>query len=118
MSTLENDATADLGAPRHERPAVSARLADSGLLLATLFWGSSFTWAKAGGEAINRVSGAGAHSPAGPILLMALRFLMAGALWLILFPQARRGWSWKSVQRSLILGTFMSGGMTAQVLGL
>ena len=118
MSTLEKDATTDVGAPRNERPAVSTRLADSGLLLATLLWGSSFTWAKAGGEAINRISDAGQHSPVGPTLLIGLRFLVAGVLWVIIFPQARRGWSLQSVKRGLILGLFISGGMITQVLGL
>ena len=63
------------------------------LVLATLCWGFGFTWAKAGGETINRASGAGAVSPLGPILLLGARFTIAGLLWLMIFPAARRGWA-------------------------
>jgi drug/metabolite transporter (DMT)-like permease len=96
----------------------SKRAAELALLFATLVWGSSFTWAKASGDAINRLSGIGANAMAGPLLLMAIRFIVGGALWFILFPKARRGWSWASIWRGAILGVLLGTGLILQVLGL
>jgi hypothetical protein len=53
------------------KPRHSTRAAELALLFATLVWGSSFTWAKASGDAINRLTGAGANAMIGPLLLMA-----------------------------------------------
>jgi drug/metabolite transporter (DMT)-like permease len=94
------------------------RAASLMLLLATLFWGCGFTWAKAGGETINRNSGAGEVAPLGPILLLGARFTVAGILWLMIFPAARRGWSFVSCRRAIVIGSFLAAGSIAQHLGL
>ena len=94
------------------------RIAAIMLLIATLCWGCGFTWAKAGGETINRRSGAGDVAPLGPILLLGARFTVAGILWLIIFPAARRGWSLRSCWRAFLIGLFLAGGSIAQHLGL
>jgi drug/metabolite transporter (DMT)-like permease len=99
-------------------PPPGPRSAELALLFATLVWGSSFTWAKASGDAINRISGAGAGAMVGPLLLMGVRFVVAGALWLVLFPQARRGWTWASAGRGAVLGLLLGCGLILQVLGL
>jgi len=96
----------------------AARVATFALLLATLFWGCGFTWAKTAGEAINELSGAGIGAPLGPIWVLALRFLIAAVLWIIVFPNARRGWDRTIVRRSLLLGLLLSAGMILQHLGL
>ena len=89
-----------------------------GLLLATLFWAGSFTWAKATGDGVNQAAGLPSGALLGPILLLAWRFTAAGLLWLILIPGARRGWSWASVGRAVLLGGLLWAGQTVQMLGL
>jgi drug/metabolite transporter (DMT)-like permease len=81
-------------------------------------WGGSFTWAKATGDGINQAADLPSGALFGPILLLAWRFVTAGVLWLALFPAARRGWSWLSVKRSLLLGLLLWAGQTVQMLGL
>jgi drug/metabolite transporter (DMT)-like permease len=88
------------------------------LLLATMAWAGSFTWAKAAGDGVNQAAGLPSGALLGPILLLAWRFTAAGVLWLILFPGARRGWSWPSVGRSVLLGVLLWAGQTVQMLGL
>jgi drug/metabolite transporter (DMT)-like permease len=104
--------SSDTAAPRQ------ARLATFALLLATLAWGGSFTWAKAAGDGINHAVGLPSGALVGPLLLLAWRFTMAGVLWLALFPAARRGWTWASGRRSVLLGLLLWAGQTAQMLGL
>src|SRR5919108_535715 len=89
-----------------------------GLLVATLAWAGSFTWAKAAGDAVNQAAGLASGALLGPVLLLAWRFTAAGVLWLILIPQARRRWSWASVGRSAGLGGLLWAGQTVQMLGL
>jgi drug/metabolite transporter (DMT)-like permease len=88
------------------------------LLLATIAWGFGFTWAKAAQETINFRAGLEAEAPLGPVLLLAVRFLLAGLLMLIVLAPARRGWSSASINRSLILGGLVGLGMIFQHLGL
>lgn len=94
------------------------RVATLALLLATMSWAGSFTWAKAAGDGINQAAGLPSGALFGPILLLAWRFIAAGMLWLILFPEARRGWTWRSLQRALLLGLTLWAGQTVQMLGL
>jgi drug/metabolite transporter (DMT)-like permease len=96
----------------------STRTATIALLVATLFWGCGFTWAKAGGEAVNRLCGLPNGAPLGPIWLLSVRFLIAGAAWMLIFPAARRGWTWGSIARSAAAGTFLAAGLITQHLGL
>jgi drug/metabolite transporter (DMT)-like permease len=88
------------------------------LLAATLAWAGSFTWAKAAGDSINHAAGLPSGAPLGPILLLAWRFTTAGILWLVLFPGARHGWTWRSLRRSVLLGLLLWAGQTVQMLGL
>lgn len=88
------------------------------LLLATMSWAGSFTWAKAAGDGMNQAAGLPSGALFGPILLLAWRFIPAGVLWLILFPQARRGWTSQSLWCSLLLGLALWAGQTVQMLGL
>lgn len=88
------------------------------LLTATLAWAGSFTWAKAAGDGVNHAAGLPSGALLGPILLLAWRFTVAGVLWLILFPGARQGWTWRSVRRSILLGLLLWAGQTVQMLGL
>ena len=88
------------------------------LLLATVAWGFGFTWAKAGGETINRQLGLGIGAAIGPTLLLCVRFAISAVLMLALVPRARRGWSLATVARSTMLGSLMGLGMILQHLGL
>ena len=88
------------------------------LLLATFFWGCGFTWAKAGGENVNMLAGLPNGAPLGPVWLLSIRFLIAGLLWLVIFPASRRGWTWKSVARAAAAGSFLTAGLVTQHLGL
>lgn len=94
------------------------RIASLALLLGTFFWGFGFTWAKEGGEAANEAAGLNEGSPAGPIILLILRFLVSSVLWLIVFPQSRRGWSAASVWRSFAIGIPLGIGLIMQHIGL
>jgi drug/metabolite transporter (DMT)-like permease len=96
----------------------SRRAAVLALILATVFWGCGFTWAKSAGETINAAMGLAPGSPLGPIWVLAMRFLAGGILWLILFPAARRGWTLQDAIRSIVLGLVLSAGMVIQHLGL
>ena len=60
------------------RGAVDHDNAQVGLLVATLAWAGSFTWAKAAGDAINQASGLPSGALLGPLLLLAWRFTAAG----------------------------------------
>lgn len=110
MEDTAADASRD--APRAQRSATTA------LLLATLLWGCGFTWAKTAGETANRMLGIGEGAAAGPVWVLAVRFLSAGVLWLLIFRDARRGWDWPVAWRSVVLGSCLSGGMVLQHLGL
>jgi drug/metabolite transporter (DMT)-like permease len=114
MPTLLDDAES----VQQRGGAPGVRAAELALLFATLVWGSSFAWAKQGGDALNRLTGTGPNSPVGPLMLMGWRFLGAGILWVILFPRSRRGWSSASLLRGLLLGSLMGVGLVLQVLGL
>jgi drug/metabolite transporter (DMT)-like permease len=100
------------------RSAPQTGLPTLGLLLATLAWAGSFTWAKAAGDGVNQAAGLASGALLGPILLLAWRFTAAGLCWLILIPGARRHWSWASAGRSVGLGGLLWAGQTVQMLGL
>jgi drug/metabolite transporter (DMT)-like permease len=104
-------------APPAAAPA-RARSATIALLIATLFWGCGFTWAKSGGENVNALAGLSNGAPLGPVWLLSVRFLIAGFLWLIIIPSSRRGWTWKSVARAAAAGSFLTAGLVTQHLGL
>ena len=110
---MKSDAAAiDAPATAKVQPATLA------LLLATFFWGCGFTWAKAGGENVNRLAGVEQGAPLGPVWLLSVRFLAAGLLWLLIFPSSRRGWTWKSAGRGAAAGSFLTAGLVTQHLGL
>src|SRR5215510_14450638 len=103
------------GEPPQPQPSGLPTLA---LLLATLAWAGSFTWAKAAGDGVNQAAGLPSGALLGPILLLAWRFTASGLLWLLIFPAARQGWTWPSVGRSVLLGLLLWAGQTFQMLGL
>ncbi len=92
--------------------------ATAALVLTTALWGCSFTWAKAGGAGVNEAAGLPAGSLLGPLFLLAWRFGLAGVLWLLLFPSARRGWGLRSVKNAVMLGLLLWIPSALQVLGL
>jgi drug/metabolite transporter (DMT)-like permease len=88
------------------------------LLLATVFWGMGFTWAKAAGEAINAHAKLPPGAALGPVLLLGVRFSLAAVIWIAVFPAARRGWSGRGLRRGILLGCLLGAGLIAQHLGL
>jgi drug/metabolite transporter (DMT)-like permease len=88
------------------------------LLLATVFWGSGFAWAKQAGQAVQDRAGLGRQAPFGPIFILAWRFGLAAAVWFAVFPAARRGWTLAGVRRSSIVGLLLGAGLIVQHLGL
>jgi drug/metabolite transporter (DMT)-like permease len=106
------------GTGRTSAQAQPSGLAVIGLLVATLAWAGSFTWAKAAGDAINQAAGLPSGAFLGPLLLLAWRFTAAGLLWVVLVPGARRGWTWRSFKRAVLLGLLLWVGQTVQMLGL
>ncbi len=94
------------------------RVATGYLILATVFWGCSFTWAKYLGDFANARLGLPASSAAGPIYVLAFRFTLAAMVWFAIFPQSRRGWTFKSLAGGAFLGVLQAIGMFLQMLGL
>jgi drug/metabolite transporter (DMT)-like permease len=88
------------------------------MLAASALWGCSFTWVKSAGAGINEAVGHASGSPTGPIAFLGWRFALAAVLWALLHPRALRGWTWRSVGRSALLGTAIFVPMAFQVLGL
>jgi drug/metabolite transporter (DMT)-like permease len=104
-------------APESPQP-LSTNLPTLALLVATLAWGGSFTWAKAAGDGVNQAANLPSGALLGPVLLLGWRFTAAGLLWLIIFPGARQGWTWRSFRRAIFLGALLWAGQTVQMLGL
>ena len=98
-------------------PPAGARAAVVALLLATVFWGCGFTWAKAAGEAVNREAGLAGQSLLGPIFILAFRFGIAGVLLLFVRP-ARSGWSAAGALRIGGVGVLLALGLVFQHVGL
>jgi drug/metabolite transporter (DMT)-like permease len=113
-STVSTDrtGTAQASASSTQRNAALA------LLLATVFWGCGFTWAKMGGEAIHRAVNLPDHSTFGPVFLLACRFTLGGVIWMLLFPAARKGWTWLGVIRTVSVGIMLGISLVVQHLGL
>jgi drug/metabolite transporter (DMT)-like permease len=105
-------AEASINASESDRKAALA------LVVATLFWGFGFTWAKIGGESVNAAMNLPNGAYVGPIFLLAWRFTFASVLWAVLFRDARTGWTLASVRRGVILGVFLGGGLVLQHIGL
>jgi drug/metabolite transporter (DMT)-like permease len=99
-------------------PRGSEHRAVVALLVATLFWGCGFTWAKAAGEAVHRVAGLPDGSLFGPIFILAWRFLLGGLLILIAIPAARTGWTWRGAGRIAGVGLILAAGLILQHVGL
>ena len=94
------------------------RTAEIALIVATVFWGCGFTWAKGGADAIHRTLGLPQGTPFGPIFLLGWRFLIGGVVWMALFPASLRGWSIPSLLRGMLLGFLCAVGLIVQHLGL
>jgi drug/metabolite transporter (DMT)-like permease len=92
--------------------------AAAALLLATVFWGCGFTWAKAAGAAVQDAAGMGHDTAFGPVFILAWRFLIAAVVWIVLFPQSRQGWTWPGARRALLVGLLCGAGLVVQHLGL
>jgi drug/metabolite transporter (DMT)-like permease len=88
------------------------------LLVATVFWGCGFTWAKAAGEAVHRAAGLPDGSMFGPVFILAWRFLLGGLLILVAIPAARRGWTWRGAARIGGVGLVLATGLILQHIGL
>ncbi len=101
-----------------EANARQQRAAAGWLLLACVFWGTSFTWAKTAGETINATTSAGAGSSLGPLWVLGLRFGIAAIIWLIVSRTARMGWTRAGLVRSGVLGLFLTTAMIVQHLAL
>jgi drug/metabolite transporter (DMT)-like permease len=87
------------------------------LIVATALWGAGFSWGKVAQDTINR-AGPGAGSAVGPIFTLAARFLLAGVIWMVVVARARRGWTFDSLKRALLLGALLAGGIVLQHLAL
>src|SRR5689334_10325909 len=92
---VEHSATAPTDAHRRRQAVVA-------LLIACAFWGGSFSWAKSAMAGINLRVGRDASDALGVLVLLAVRFTLAGIFWLIALPQARHGWSKASVGRAIL----------------
>ena len=96
----------------------SERVAELALLLATVFWGCGFTWAKSAGEAVQRQANLPPGAALGPVFILAGRFLLGGLLLFLLIPATRRGWTLRGAVRTLGVGLLLAVGLIVQHLGL
>jgi drug/metabolite transporter (DMT)-like permease len=94
------------------------RQAAVALVIACAAWGGSFTWAKEVMAGINQQAGRATADTFGVLLLLSWRFGLAGVIWLLALPSARRGWTWKGVTRVSLLGAVFTAAMIAQQAGL
>lgn len=108
----------DYATPRLVDHPADERAASAWLLLACVFWGTSFTWAKTAGETINDRTGVGAGSSLGPLWVLGLRFAIAAIIWLAVSRTARTGWTRGGLKRGITLGLLLSTAMIVQHLGL
>ncbi len=88
------------------------------LLLGTLFWGCGFTWAKAAIAGINTAAQLNSEAAFGAVFSLAVRFCVAAVIWPIIFPAARRGWTWRGLLRSLWIGLLLPASRILQHVGL
>lgn len=88
------------------------------LLLGTVFWGCGFTWAKACIAAINSAVHLNQEASFGAVFSLAVRFCVAAMLWPIVFPAARRGWTWRGAWRCLWIGLLLAASLIVQHVGL
>jgi drug/metabolite transporter (DMT)-like permease len=88
------------------------------LLLATVFWGCGFTWAKTAGESVHRAVGLPNGSAFGPIYVLGWRFTLAALAVFLLFRDARTGWTWRGAGRIAFVGVVLAIGLAVQHLGL
>jgi drug/metabolite transporter (DMT)-like permease len=102
----------------HKPAEGGSHLPAAALAVGTLLWGLAFTWAKAAGDRLNHVAGAGGGAALGPVLLLAWRFLISAAIWFAIFPAARRGWSRRGIGRTLAVGMPLTVALILQHLGL
>jgi drug/metabolite transporter (DMT)-like permease len=98
--------------------ARSRRRAVIALLIACVAWGGSFTWAKNIMVGANHLAGREESATLGVLLLLSWRFLVAGIIWMVAFPAARKGWTLASIGRALLLGLPFTVAMIAQQMGL
>ncbi len=87
-------------------------------MLATVFWGCGFSWAKAAGEGVNAAAGLGSSAAYGQVFVLAMRFLCGGFIWFAVFPASRRGWTWPGLWRATLAGVVLGAGMLVQHVGL
>jgi drug/metabolite transporter (DMT)-like permease len=88
------------------------------LILATMFWGCSFTWTKVIVELINIRLALPSNHTAGAVVLTGVRFAIAAAVWFAIFPAARSGYTRRGVGYGVFLGLLMGSGMLLQTTGL
>jgi drug/metabolite transporter (DMT)-like permease len=113
-SSVALDST--LNPQRRERQAVLM------LLAACVLWGMSFNWSKDAQDILGRrlaeASGDDRAHGVGPAAFLAVRFLVAGILWAVLFPRSLRGWSAGTVRAGALGGSLLAIGMLLQHYGL
>lgn len=88
------------------------------LVLACLFWGMGFSWAKNVGDAINVAAGLPSDAAVGPLTGLAIRFTAASFLWMALVPACWRGWTWQTTHSGVAIGCMLSLGLILQHIGL
>lgn len=103
-------------APARERRAVLM------LLIACVIWGMGFNWNKQGqailGLRLAEQTGSAASADLGPAWFLATRFSLATALWAILVPASRVGWTGTTLRGGGLGGLFLATGMLLQHYGL
>lgn len=109
----------DVGNSSANTARISAqRVAALALMLATVFWGCGFTWAKMAGEGVEHAAGLSRGAVFGPVFVLAWRFTLGGVVWLAIFPAARTGWTWRGLGRCAVVGVLLAAGLIVQHLGL
>lgn len=92
------------------------------LVIACALWGMSFNWNKEAQHFLGQRWTAATVDPAaghlGPATFLAIRFPIAAALWLLIFPRSRKNWTRGVIFGGITGGVFLSVGMLFQHYGL
>lgn len=117
MNASDPTPVLDYKSPSSSHDRRTVRHAELMILLATAIFGVSFAIAKELGTAVNRAAGA-EQSALGPMLVLAMRFSVAGLIWGVMVGSSRREWKWHGVRRCLVVGLLLTLGMVIQNVGL
>jgi len=103
-------------APVHQ---ANSRRAEGMLVLTCALWGASFTWENVTIVGMSAARGGGPSDLLWvPMYYVGWRFVLSAALWAIVFRRSLKGWTWRAVRRSVVLGALLAVPIVVQKFSL